>query len=363
MTPVHLVTAGHRTPLEKLYIGWQFPIPEISRYYFLYFLSTIIELRILSSFRTGKFKMARHIRLALFLLLATPLAVSAQVTLKFQTPDKVIVTSTVTAHTIQVLTLAGMVFETRTSQKAITRYQAGTRGTDGIIQIDGVIEAMKVKASFPEGVELTFDSTRENKPEGTQFDVMLDLYKALATAKTTRKLDKENRCLSYSTKIEGFDKLAPELKDSVKDQLDNDYLRDAENQKFKEVPFRLIQEGDSWETTFPMRLGGGQILELKRSFAYKGTTTVAGTEVHLIEMKVTAAELSQDANANTPAKITGSDLKVESSSGKILFDNKRGLVTQSELKFRLVGELKLDINGMELPGKLDLSIDINETST
>ena len=101
---------------------------------------------------------------------------------------------------------------------------------------------------------------------------------------------------------------------------------------------------------------------MKRSFAYKGTTTVAGTEVHLIEMKVTAAELSQDANANTPVKITGSDLKVESSSGKILFDNKRGLVTQSELKFRLVGELKLDINGMELPGKLDLSIDINETS-
>ena len=255
-----------------------------------------------------------------------------------------------------------MDIETRTSQKVISKEQTGTRDDDGIIQIDGVIEAMKVKASFPGGVELTFDSTAENKPAGTQFDVMLDLYKALATAKTTRKLDKENRCISFSNKLEGFDKLDAVLKDAVKDQLDDDYLRDAENQKFKEVPSRLIQEGDSWETTFPMRLGGGQILELKRSFAYKGTTTVAGTEVHLIEMKVTAVELSQDANANTPVKITGSDLKVESSSGKILFDNKRGLVTQSELKFRLVGELKLDINGMELPGKLDLSIDINETS-
>jgi hypothetical protein len=69
-------------PLEKLYIGWRLPLPETSRYYFLYLLSAIIELRILSPLRTGKFKMTRHIRLALLLLLATPLAVSAQVTLK-----------------------------------------------------------------------------------------------------------------------------------------------------------------------------------------------------------------------------------------------------------------------------------------
>jgi hypothetical protein len=306
--------------------------------------------------------MIRQIRLALVLLLVTPLAVSAQVTLKFQTPEKSSSQKITAAHTIQILTLVGMDIETRTSQKVILKEQTGTRGDDGIIQIDSAIEAMKVKASFPGGVELTFDSTVENKPAGTQFDVMLDLYKALATSKTTRKLDKENRCISFSNKLEGFDKLDAALQDAVKDQLDNDYLKDAENQKFKEIPSRLIEQEDSWETTFPMRLGGGQILELKRSFAYKGTTTVAGTEVHLIEMKVTAAELSQDANANTPVKITGSDLKVESSSGKILFDNKRGLVTQTELKFRLVGELKLDINGMELPGKLDLSIDINETS-
>ncbi|MFP6647974.1 MAG: hypothetical protein VB817_00850 [Pirellulaceae bacterium] len=305
--------------------------------------------------------MTRHIRLALFLLLATPLAVSAQVTVKLQTPDKSVTRSTVTAHTIQVLTLAGMDIEQRSSQKAITKHVAGTRGTDGIIQVESVIEAMKVKASFPGGVEIKFDSTGENKPEGTQFDVMLDLYKAISTSKTTRKLDKENRCISFSNKMEGFDKLDPALQDSVKDVLDDDYLKDVENHFLKEIASKPIKQGESWELSFPSRLGGGQILELKQSFTYKGTSTVGGVEVHTIEMKVTAAELSQDSNVNAPVKITGSDLKVESSSGKIVFDNKRGMRVQTELKFHLVGELKLDINGMELPGKIDLSIETNET--
>lgn len=305
--------------------------------------------------------MTRHIRLALLLLLATPLAVSAQVTLKYQTPDKSVTRSTVTAHTIQVLTLVGMDIEQRTSQKAITKRQAGTRGTDGVILVESVIEAMKVKASFPGGVEIKFDSTGENKPEGTQFDVMLKLYETLSTSKTTMKLDKDNRCISVSNKLEGFDKLDPALQDSVKDVLDEDYLKDAEGALFKEIPSKPIEQGDSWERTFPTRLGGGQILELKQSFTYQGTSTVDGVEIHTIEMKVTAAKLSQDANINAPVKITGSDLKVESSSGKILFDNKRGMRVQTELKFHLVGALTLDVNGMELPGKIDLSIATSET--
>ncbi len=300
--------------------------------------------------------MTRSIRLALLLLLASPLAISAQVTLKFQTPDKSSSETIVSSHTIQVLTLGGMDIETRTSQKAILKEQAGVRGEDGTIQITGNTEAMKVSSTFPNGVMLRFDSLRENKPEGTQFDMMLDLYKALSTAKTTRSLDKGNRCLSYTTQMEGFDKLAPALRGSVKDQLDKDYLKDAENQKFKEIPQTPIEEGDSWEVTFSMRLGGGQILAIKRSFTYKGTTSVGGREVHAIEIKVLSAQLSQNADADTPVKITGSNLKVESSSGRLLFDNKRGAITHNELKFRLVGELKLELDGDALPGKLDLSI-------
>ena len=304
--------------------------------------------------------MTRHARLALLLLLVTPLAISAQVTLKFQTPAESTMQLMSSAHTIQVLTIAGMDIENQTRQKAILKEQTSTRAEDGTILVTGSTEAMKASLTFPGNIVINFDSTREIPPKGTQYDVMLDLYKVLATAKTSRKLDKENRCLSYSTKMEGFDKLDPALKDSVKDQLDNDYLKDVENEKFKAIPSTPIEEGDSWEVTSPMRLGGGQVLEMKRSFTYKGTTSVAGTEVHAIEIKVIAVKLTQDANAETPVKITASDLKVESSSGKFLFDNKRGMVTQAELKFRLVGSLKLDLNGMELPGKLDLSIETHE---
>ena len=82
--------------------------------------------------------MTRPIRLTLLLLLASPLAISAQVTLKFQTPDKSSSETIVSSHTIQVLPLGGMDIETRTSQKAILKEQAGVRGEDGTIQIGTV---------------------------------------------------------------------------------------------------------------------------------------------------------------------------------------------------------------------------------
>ena len=303
--------------------------------------------------------MTRHARLALLLILATPLVATAQVTLKIQIPDNWSATTTTTAKTAQVLSIAGMDIETNTAQKVITKEQAGTRDPTGIIQVNSVIEAMKTKSSFPGGVEIVFDSTRENTPAGTQFDVMLDLYKVMASSKISKKYNKQSRCVSLTNKMEGFDELDPTIKEAMKDVLEEDYLAEAENQRLKDLPSKPVNKGDTWPVTMSVRLGGGQVLELKQALTYQGeVTTKSGAKAHSITGKVISATLEQDPNANTPAKITGSELKVESSSQKILFDNDRGMIVLSELKFRLVGDLKLDINGMELPGKLDLTIEV-----
>ena len=62
-------------------------------------------------------------------------------------------------------------------------------------------------------------------------------------------------------------------------------------------------------------------------------------------------------NAQTPLKVTKSDLKVESSDGTILFDREAGCVVEAKGKIQVKGDLTMMIQGMELPGTLDLNME------
>jgi hypothetical protein len=56
-------------------------------------------------------------------------------------------------------------------------------------------------------------------------------------------------------------------------------------------------------------------------------------------------------------KRTSSELKITSSEGTILFDRDKGAVVESVSKLKIEGDLKTEINGMELPGRLSLTIE------
>ena len=68
-----------------------------------------------------------------------------------------------------------------------------------------------------------------------------------------------------------------------------------------------------------------------------------------------------DPNSKSPLKVKSSELKITSSDGTILFDREKGAIVESTSKMRSEGDKKTEINGMELPAKLDLTIESKTT--
>ncbi|MBC8437474.1 MAG: hypothetical protein H8D86_01320, partial [Planctomycetes bacterium] len=60
--------------------------------------------------------------------------------------------------------------------------------------------------------------------------------------------------------------------------------------------------------------------------------------------------------------VTGSDLEIKIGTTTLLFDAKKGRVVKSNLKLEVSGEITLTIANMELPAKLALDINIDQST-
>jgi hypothetical protein len=94
-------------------------------------------------------------------------------------------------------------------------------------------------------------------------------------------------------------------------------------------------------------------------YTYAGTVTEDGKTLHKVTSKAKTVKYQMDPNAESPLKITGSELKPTESSGEYLLDLDAGLVTKAVAKIRIQGDLQMSVGGMNLPGKLDLTIETN----
>ena len=108
-----------------------------------------------------------------------------------------------------------------------------------------------------------------------------------------------------------------------------------------------------------MRLDSGQKLTFTTKYTYEGSIEQSGKTLEKIVSQTTKVDYSADADA--PLKVVESDLKVAASEGQILFDAAYGQTVLQQSKVQVTGSLKLEINGMELPGELDLTIE-NKTT-
>jgi hypothetical protein len=72
-------------------------------------------------------------------------------------------------------------------------------------------------------------------------------------------------------------------------------------------------------------------------------------------------EVSFAINGNPMFQLVKSDLKVVDSASTYLFDRARGQVVSQKSKTQIAGPLTLQINGMQLDGKVDLTIEENST--
>jgi len=293
---------------------------------------------------------------SIVLILSISTSASAQVTLKMKYPEGRKATSEVTTKTKQTLSLAGMDLGSGSEQTITVTTVNGKRANDGTLEVKSKIEAVKAELSLPGGIELEFDSEDPDAdPPGTQFDVILDIFKATAKSTWTVVMDKDNRVVEIKDRDAAFKDLPQALQDAMQAQLDPEYLKTAANDELDKLPSGPVSQGDSWERTNTVRLDSGQKLTFTNKYTYAGEIARDGKKYARIDTVTTEVDYSAD--ATSPLKVLESDLKVAESKGAILFDMEDGQIVRSQSKVQLKGTLKLEVMGMELPGTLDLTME------
>jgi hypothetical protein len=281
---------------------------------------------------------------------------SAQVKLEHKYPDGAKSTTVMQVKTKQVLTLAGMDIETGADQTFTITSVNGQRAADGTLQVVHKFDALTAKVSLPGGVELEFDSSKPNAdPPGTQFDIVLDIYKVLAKSSWTATHDKSNRVISVEGRDKALESLDEALRAATKKQFEPEYLKQQANDELNKIPSKPVSKGDTWDLTTVVRLDSGQKLTFTTQYQYQGTAEHGGKQ--LDQIKSTTKEVTYSVDADAPLKVTKSDLKVTSSDGLILFDREAGQVIESRNTMQIKGDLTLEVLGNEYPGKLDLTLE------
>ena len=288
-----------------------------------------------------------------------PPATQGQVVLKPKLQPKTTRLYNSETSTKQILTLAGMDVETRATQFTITEETLGARGADGTLRLLETIRKLQQEIALP-GFTVTFDSSNPGKKAPLpQLEPMLDLLRAISKAKTTLVHNK----LDQVIKVEGINELIKGLDPAVRKNFSTQFAPEIVLSRWKNrnqrIPSKPVQIGDKWEHTSVMDLEAGQKIKIKRSYSYTGTVKEGPNTLHRITSRSLEATLSQDAPEGSPTKITASKLKVAKGTGEILVDLEHGIIYSDSDTTRMTGTLTLEVNGMTLDGRLDLTIAIN----
>jgi len=289
-------------------------------------------------------------------MLALTSTAAAQVQLKWAFPAGETWTSTSRVKTDQTLSIAGMDIITGSDQTTKVTTKVGQRAADGTLLLSQTIDAMKVTVSLPGGVELEFDSADPDAaPPGTQFDGLLDIYRAISKSSWTETLSADNRVIAVEGRDSVLDKLDETLRETISDRLQSDYLAQQANNELDKLPRDPVSPGDRWQRSNTVRLEGDQQLKFTTEFEYQGVVMEDGKPFDRINSKTLTVEYT--VGPNSPLKLKASDLKIAGSDGYMLYDRERGQVVYSQGKARITGTITFLAGDQELPGELDLTLD------
>ena len=277
--------------------------------------------------------------------------VTAQVKLEHKFVDG---RKTVTHTTIKVkqtLTLAGRDQETESERFAISTEQAGKRDAEGKLRIEKKTDKLSVNLKI-QGTEVTFDSDDPNKKtENSMLEPLVQLMRASAKLKPVLVRDPSGKVVA----VEGLDKLAEEVPEAFRGDVDPEKIKKAANQELETLPSEAIKPGATWSKNSELPLGAGQTMSLTTDFKYIGEVEVGGKKLDKIEAKTTAVSLTIE--NNPMVKLTKCELKPTETSSIMLFDREAGEWHSTKGKMRIQGVLDLEVNGMAFPGKLDLTFE------
>jgi hypothetical protein len=300
--------------------------------------------------------------LGLWSLAAAP-AAFAQVKLEYKFPEGQTLTYKTTMKVNQTMTIMGMELPTESDQTIITSRAIGKRAGDSGLPVREKVESFRTELTLPGGLQISYDSKDPNaKIDNEQLKFLEDVFKLAAETNYTVVLDGKNKVKAVEGTeklLERADKLNELVRGSIRSQFQPDKLKAKFEQSHANLPDVLARQGEPWERTESMEAGGEQEMVVRKKYEYAGTEKKGDKTLDKITAKVTEVKLSDNPNSQSPAKVTKSDLKVESSDETILFDREAGRVAEARGKLRVKGTMTLSAMGQELPGELDFTIESN----
>ena len=294
-----------------------------------------------------------HFSLAVFLSSAVA---SAQVKFEQKYPEGSKSVVQRESKSTQTLTLAGRDLDTASSTFLLATTTIGTRSADGILKIEEKADSLQTDISLPGGLKLQFDSANpDKKADLVLLEPILDILRAAYRLPVTIELDANNKLSNVKLPDGEFEKLP----DAAKNRLSSEELKKTVEQAQACLPDAPVKKGDTWERASDMNLGDGQRMSFRTTYEYVGTVEQDGTMFDKISGK--SFDVSFSITGNPTLQVTKSELKVIESEATILFNRELGSVTKRASKTRIAGPITLVIMGMELPGKVDLTIEENST--
>jgi hypothetical protein len=262
----------------------------------------------------------------------------------------------------QTLNVLGNDTKVDVSVEAKAATTVGKPAADGSIRELRKNEGLLVDLDVP-GMKVHFDSSKPT-PKGTtdQEQALIDTYSLVKDAEYSVVIGKDHKLVSF----EGADKLIAKASPAAAENLKSEYsearLKLEQEQELGRLPSGSVKKGDKWERTEKMMLGAGQVMTIKAFYEYLGTVEKDGKSYDKVGIFVSSAVFSLEPDSPLPFKVTTSDLKVDSSTGGYLFDRELGQIVDYTSGMRLVGPMTFNINGMDVPVKLDLSIDTSRAN-
>jgi len=285
-----------------------------------------------------------------FLALCSPALAQVTLEMKYPPGSKSVGETSVKTH--QVLTLAGMDIETKSSTFSMVSKTIGQRGEDGSLPITEKVDVLQTEIGLPGGTTLQFDSANpDKKADAPMLEPIMERLRVTFQNPATVVLDKMNKVKEVKFREGLLESLDP----SNKSLFDPEKRKKAAEQARGYLPDGPVKPGETWERATEAEFGGGQVMSFRTRYTYVGTVEQDGMSLDKVTGKV--FEVNYSVDQSSPIRVSKSELKVTESDETMLFDRSLGNVQQVTRKLRIEGPLTLVINGAELPGKVDLTIE------
>ncbi len=264
-------------------------------------------------------------------------------------------TSEVTTRVEQKLTVGGTDVDTESDTRMTVQTTSGKRDDSGNIRVQEKVINLMIMSKL-QGTEYVFDSSNPDKTTSSPLEMLRPVHKIVAGRTTTTVFDKDNKIAQVEFDNNQLNDLAENVRNLVKDEFDAEKIKKTANEEIDRLPAEPVKKGDAWERMHKRNLGGGQMLTTTTRYTYEGEIEKDGKKFDKINSKILSVDLTVE-DPQAQVMIKSSDLKPAESKGELLYDRKLGTVVSGSSSVRIVGDITLVINGMELPAKLDLKME------